>query len=94
MRRIVWSADARRDLRDITLYYGQFAPDLPVRLIDRIDAAALRLIDFPRLGPELPDSDVRAWLARGTPYVLLYRQTREGIRILQVRHGRSDWKPA
>lgn len=92
MSRLVWSADAQRDLRAITIYYRQIAPDLSDRLIERIEEAATKLIDFPRLGAKLPDSDVRIWSAKATPYLLFDRETREGIRILQVRDARSDWK--
>ena len=93
MSRIVWSADAQRDLRAITIYYRQIAPDLSDRLIDRVEEAATKLIDFPGLGAKLPDSDTRIWSAKATPYLLFYREIRGGIRILQVRDARSDWKP-
>ncbi|HEX8485220.1 type II toxin-antitoxin system RelE/ParE family toxin [Sphingomonas sp.] len=93
MIRLVWSKDAQSDLRALTLFYAQIMPDLPERLIARIEEAAAKLIDFPRLGPELPDSDVRSWAAKGTPFLLLYRVTPDSVRILKVRDARTDWKP-
>lgn len=93
MKRLVWSATAQRDVRSIIAYYAQFDRDLPDKLIDRIDLAARKLIDFPRLGPQLPNARSRCWQAKGTPFVLVFRPLRDGVHILRVRHGVSDWKP-
>lgn len=93
MKQLIWNATAQRDLRDIIRYYAQFAPDLPLVLIDRVELAAAKLVDFPKLGPTVPDSEIRVWRAKGTPFLLFYRPTREAVRILKVRHAQTDWKP-
>jgi plasmid stabilization system protein ParE len=93
LRRLIWSATAQQDLRAINRFYGELDPDLPLRFVERVELAASKLIDHPQLGPALPDSDKRVWRARGTPFLLLYRPTRDGVRILAVRDARSDWKP-
>lgn len=91
MKRIIWSGDARRELEQLNDWYAQFSVDLPLTLTLRIEAALIKLLDFPLLGASLPDSTRRKWVVRGTPYLVLYRPTPDGIRILSVRHVRSNW---
>ena len=91
MKRIVWSKTARNDLEELNDWFRQFSPDLPLTLTERIEAALPMLLDFPQLGSMVADSSVRKWPARRTPYLIFYRPTPDGIRILKVRHVRSGW---
>ena len=91
MKRVVWSRTARRELENLNEWYVQFSPDLPLTLTLRVEAALSHLLDFPFLGPNIPDSTKRKWLVRRTPYLVFYRPTRDGVRILSVRHSRSNW---
>jgi toxin ParE1/3/4 len=88
-----WSSRAKRELDALLTYYDQITPDLAITLLDRIEAATGRLMEQPKLGPELPDSHVRKWSVGRTPFVILYRPTRTGVRILQIRDARSNWRP-
>jgi plasmid stabilization system protein ParE len=92
LTRIVWSRQAQRELEELLTYYAQFGPDLPDRLIERVAHATATLLHHPRLGPVVPDSTARRWPASGTPFLLFYRPTRDGIRVLKIRHARSDWQ--
>lgn len=92
MKRVIWSVRARRDLIELNAWYGQISPDLPLTFTLRIEATVEALIDFPMIGPNVPDSRTRKWRAKRTPYVILYRPTKDGVRIVALRHERSDWK--
>ena len=91
MRRIVWSSRARRDLYEANDWYEQASPELPLLLTERVEAGLLKLLEFPNIGSPVPDSSARKWRVRHTPYLIFYRSTADGVRILKVRHVRSNW---
>ena len=97
MRRVVWSAEARRDFLDILGYVATDNPSAADRLTDRIEEAAANLGDF---------ATGRRGRAEGTfekvlpllPYLIIYRITRaddgtEVVGIARVVHGARDWPP-
>jgi plasmid stabilization system protein ParE len=58
-----------------------------------VQQAARRLLVFPRLGA--PDAQaLRALQVPGTPFRLIYQETRDAIVILRVWHGARQWPPA
>jgi toxin ParE1/3/4 len=90
--RIEWGLQASHDLEIIADYYGQFDPALPETLIVRIYKAALPLIDNPHIGVSVGHSKKRKWLARKTPFLLIYEVRGDIIFIARVVHSASDWK--
>jgi addiction module RelE/StbE family toxin len=88
--KIIWSLQAREDLRDIVRFVAQHnasaAETLGYSLISRVDS----LEQFPLLGravPELGDPGVREIILR--PYRIIYRVFDEQrlIAIVRVWHG-------
>lgn len=88
-RAVIWSPEARADLRQIEAYIAASSPLNAQRVIERIREAATRLVDFPyatRIVPELQDPDRRETFVH--EYRLMYRIEDDRIRILRVVHGR------
>ena len=92
MRRIVWTRTAGRQLEELNRWYGEISPDLPMTLTERVETGIMKLLDFPLLGPAVPDSIYRKWRVRRTAYLVFYRPTADGILILKIRHDRSNWQ--
>jgi plasmid stabilization system protein ParE len=88
-RSIIWSPDARADLREIEAYIAVSSPRSARRVIERLQEAATKLVDFPyaaRMVPELQDPDRRETFVH--EYRLMYRIGAHTISILRVVHGR------
>jgi toxin ParE1/3/4 len=88
-RSIIWSPDARADLREIEADIAVSSPRNARRVIERIQEGATKLADFPhaaRLVPELHDPDRRETFVH--EYRLMYRVEANTISILRVVHGR------
>ena len=88
-RAIIWSPEARADLRQIEAYIAVSSPLNAQRVIERIREAATKLVDFPyaaRIVPELQDAERRETFVH--EYRLMYRIEDDCIRILRVVHGR------
>jgi plasmid stabilization system protein ParE len=89
---LLWGRSARQDLDRIADFYRDIDPDLPMRLMERIERAPLVLLDHPHLG-ERVYANVRRWRARGTPFLLFYALVGDDVQIRRVRHEAEDWRP-
>lgn len=90
MKRVIWSLDARNDLSEMDAYYRPLNPDFAQRtLLDAIKAGDF-LLQWPRAGQALQESQHRKWRVARTPYSLIYRETAAGIRIVRVLHAAQD----
>jgi toxin ParE1/3/4 len=88
-RAIIWSPQARADLRQIEAYIAASSPPSAQRVIERIRQAATKLVDFPfaaRSVPELHDAERRETFVH--EYRVMYRVENDCICILRVVHGR------
>jgi len=88
-RSIIWSPDARANLREIEAYIAISSPRNARRVIERIQEAATKLVDVPhaaRMIPEFNDPDRRETFVH--EYRLMYRVEADTISILRVVHGR------
>lgn len=94
MRRIRWTAQARRDFIRIADDYARVAPEFPLRLLKRIDALAELLAGEPGIGPELKGRKDRKFRIKGSDYILIHRASRSELGILRVQHGRKNWRRA
>jgi addiction module RelE/StbE family toxin len=89
--RIVWSPQARRDLREIYLNILSDNPAAARALHARIRASILRLADVPHLGRPGRVRGTRELVVTGTPYVVPYRVSEDTLQVLRVYHGARRW---
>jgi len=82
---VVWSFQALLDLEDIRTYVARDRPLAAERLAIRLRTAAAALDRYPARGR--PISRGRRELTRVWPYLIRYRVTADGVRILEIRHG-------
>lgn len=88
-----WTTPARDDLTDILDYIASDDPSAALTTIDRIEAVALRLIDFALSGREGSVPDTRELPIPGLPFILIYRVRDTNIDVLRVLHGARQWPP-
>jgi toxin ParE1/3/4 len=91
MRRLIWTAPSRIDLRDIRDFYLDRNAGAGARILRAIREKATVLEGFPAAGPVL-DGDVRVLSIGNTPYAIQYRIVGDVIQILRIRHEREDWR--
>ena len=91
MRRLRFALAARRDLDEIWEYLAERGGlEAAERFVSRIEQQCRLLASVPEAGrrrgelaPELRSFPVG-------PYVIFYRQTRQGIEVARVLHGARD----
>lgn len=89
-----WARHARQDLLDIADHHDSLSAGLAETMLERIETAPLLLLDHPFAGPPVPETELRKWRARGTPFILLYRVRRDFVEVARVVHSATDWRPA
>ncbi len=90
------SAAARRDLIECAAHIYRDRPDAARRFLAAAADAVEKLADMPGMGalrevtnPRL--AGLRSWPITGFEnYLIFYRPTRRGIRVLRVLHGARD----
>ena len=87
MARIVVQRLAARELEDALLYYETLSPGLGTAFLDEWARCLRRLLVHPQSGVVV-DDDVRRLMLRRFPYALLYRHSRDVIRVLAVMNLR------
>lgn len=92
MSKADWTREARADLEALDDEFSQLSPDYAYRVGRAALAAGRFLAEYPKAGPVL-EGEVRKWLVQRTDYVLLYRQTGDGVEILRLHHAKRDWRP-
>lgn len=88
---IVWTAPARRDLREIYQYIAQDNPSAARRLQEQIRERVTLLGNHPQLGRPGRIDGTRELVMVDNPYILPYRIQQERIEILAVYHGARRW---
>lgn len=87
MRRL---PEAIQDLDQIWLYVAQHNVAAAQRLIDDIDRASRKLIDYPNLGPARPDAAPDMRLMKVRRYNILHRVNGDFIDLVRVIHQARD----
>ena len=91
MIRVIVSAKARGDFRDIIAYLSRYAgSSVAKRYAARIDDCVALIAERPGIGAPRPGlgSGIRIRTIR--PYVLIYRFSSESVEILRLLHGRRN----
>lgn len=87
--KIIWSDEAREDLKGIVLYIRQYSPEAAQRMAAKIKEKATRLELFPdsgRILPEYPDLPFREIIVGNYRVIYEYKEGR--VEILTVRHSK------
>jgi plasmid stabilization system protein ParE len=92
MQRLIWSPEARDDLRTIGAWLGERDPQVALDTLRAIRHAADRLREYPRIGRAISEP-FRVFGIRSTPYLLVYRLSGMEIDIIRIRHRRENWSP-
>ncbi|MFZ1640766.1 MAG: type II toxin-antitoxin system RelE/ParE family toxin [Candidatus Contendobacter sp.] len=89
--KIVWSPQARGDLRDLVSYLVADNPAAAQALRTRLQEQATALADHPALGRPGRVPGTRELIIPGTPYLIPYRVRDQRLEILRVYHGARRW---
>ena len=90
MIKLIWSPRAQADLARIDSYYRIVNVDFAQRVLLEAVLAAEFLLSYPQAGQKLEEKRHRRWRIAGTPYSLIYREARDGLRIVTVKHASQE----
>ena len=90
MAAVFFTRQAREDLIDIWLHIAADDPGAADRVLDRLEMAAMNLIENPRMGPARDDIRRGLRYLVSDTYLVLYRIIDGGVEIVRVVHGRRD----
>lgn len=90
MKRLVFSPAARADLLAITLYIAEDNPDRAASFLAELEAKASQTAERPSSFPARDDISPGLRAARHGRYLLFFRETTDGVRIVRVLHGARD----
>ena len=87
MPKFTRTSRAEEDLIEIWGYIAEDNPHAADQMLETIDAKCTLLAKNPRLGPARPDlaPDLRYFPV--VSYLILYRETSDGVEIVRILHG-------
>jgi toxin ParE1/3/4 len=91
---VIWSIPAKEDLKRIHDYISEDSKFYARQVIDNAVAKADSLLDFPKMGrqvPEISDPDIREIPIYS--YRLIYKCQNEDIEVLTIVHSRQIYAP-
>jgi addiction module RelE/StbE family toxin len=88
---IVFSPQARDDLREIFLNIASANPDAARALLKRLRSRITDLEDTPHIGRPGRVPGTRELAIPGTAYILPYQVSGDQLQILRVYHGARQW---
>ncbi len=89
--KIIWSPQARSDLRGAVLYVARDNPRAAGGLRDRIKEAIGKLATHSQMGRPGRVPGTREWVISGTAYIVPYQVRNECVEILRVYHESRQW---
>ncbi len=81
------TAKAEEDLIEIWMYVAADNPEVADKLIERIDTKCKMLAHNPAMGQARPDIGSGLRYFPTGQYLILYRETSEGVEIVRIVHG-------
>lgn len=90
MLNLLWRKQARDDLNGIAAYVAEWNEAAADQLVNRIEEAALSLLDFPYRGQSGRQAGTRELLAHPN-YWLIYRVRLDCIEIATILHTRQEY---
>lgn len=88
---VVFSPQAREDLREIFLYIAEDSPAAARLVLARIRERVKELKDNPHIGRPGRVPGTRELVILKTPYLAPYQVVENAIQILRVYHGSRQW---
>lgn len=89
--KVIWSPEARRDLRDIYLYLAADNPHAARALQERIKQGVQLLRDNPHIGRPGRVPDTRELVISGTSCIVPYQIGEKRLELLRVYHVARKW---
>ena len=89
--KIVFSPQARDDLREIVLDIASDNPDAARALLKRLRSRITDLADTPHIGRPGRIPGTRELAIPGTAYIAPYQVSGDQLQILRVYHGARQW---
>lgn len=91
MGKVFYTASAENDLLEAWLYVAEDSVTAADRMLDQIEAEAIRLLDQPLMGRERNELSpgIRSW-PTSTPYILFYFPNEHGVVVARVLHHGRD----
>jgi toxin ParE1/3/4 len=89
--KIVFSPQARDDLREIFLDIASDNPDAARALLKRLRSRITDLEDTPHIGRPGRVPGTRELAIPGTAYIAPYQVSGDQLQILRVYHGARQW---
>ena len=93
MRRVVFSAQSRRDLTEIWDHIAADSIRAADAIVAEVSDAARSLADMPGIGhvrADVKDPRYRFWAVR--KYVMAYRHTSRTLTVVRVIHGARNFR--
>lgn len=92
--RVEWLPEAVRNRDGQLAYIAERSPRGAIAAGDAIEAAVLRLGEYPSSGRPGRIKGTRELVVAGTPYVVAYRVEMAAVVILRLLHGAQRWPAA
>jgi toxin ParE1/3/4 len=89
--KLKWSSRALADQQQIIDFYAEIDAGLALEMIDRVEAAANKLVDFPEMGRPGRVSGTREWPIKKSPFVAVYITGSNEVRVLRILHAAMMW---
>ncbi len=88
---LYWSPSAVKDLKHLRAYIARDNPRAAAEIAKPVLEAVERLRRFPSMGRPGRVPDTRELVVPGTPLVIPYTVTEQGVEIIAVLHGARMW---
>ncbi|MEG2173468.1 MAG: type II toxin-antitoxin system RelE/ParE family toxin [Desulfovibrionaceae bacterium] len=89
--RVLWTFPALEELDEITAYYiARGELNVALTIIQRVFAAAEKVGEWPGMARKGRVAGTRELMIKGMPYIVIYREKKNGVSILRVLHTSRD----
>jgi len=89
--KVLWSLEARQDLREVYLYLAAENPDAARALHQRIKQAVALLRENPHIGRPGRVPGTRELVIAGTSFIVPYQVREKRLELLRVYHTARKW---
>jgi plasmid stabilization system protein ParE len=87
---VKWSLRAQADFRAFYESALEQDPTYALNIVEALDAAITRLLEFPGLGTPVGSAGHRKWRIKKAPFLIIYAIESDSLQVLRVYHERQD----